>query len=118
MCPSEPIRDKALRIVSHAAGTGFVQARSGDIDVAGAEVFCPAGAQQFFASMLAVLPHEQCVPVPLKADARRWDAVNIFYFGINGDVVGVAALGRRLNVKANGCGMAALDLTFELFTEA
>src|ERR1700685_1178536 len=51
-------------------------------------------------------------------NARSGDAINVLHFGIDIDIIRIAALRRRLDVEAHRSRIAALDLALELAAEA
>src|ERR1700689_5141175 len=77
MGTAETVRDKFLRIVAHAKGTGFVEAGAGNINLASSQVFAATGAYELFGGVFGVLPHEESVFVPGKVEAGGRNAVDV-----------------------------------------
>src|SRR5580692_11582489 len=65
-----------------------------------------------------MLPHFQHVFVPLKMQAGYGNAVGIFHFGIEIDVIRIRAQAGSLNSETYGRGIAALDLALVGRSEA
>jgi len=86
------VGDKFPKIVPHTAGARLVQAVARRLGVfGGAPEFTARGSKDLGPDLLRVLPHLERVRVPLEMHADHWNAIDVFYFGIDIDVIGVGA---------------------------
>ncbi len=113
------VGDGSFGIVAHAADTDFVQAGAGAIGLGiGAPEFAVGGFEEIDHHFFGVFPHQEFVFSPFIVEAELRDPEDIFFAGIDVHVVRRAGQARRLNIRANGGGIVALDVAFVFGAEA
>src|SRR5262245_39342746 len=107
-----------LGVLAEAACAGLVQAVSGREGLgAGAPDLAAGAANDLGADLLGVLPHHQFVRSPVEMKSRHRNPENVFYFGVDVEVIARRGERGRLDQKADRRRVIASDVALELGPE-